>query len=128
MKTCPNFDALYHGKGFQRPLRRQWVKFAQVKRADFVEPTKHSVICNIHFSPVCYEKRFMVEMGPPLSGAVPTIQSLAATNSTAKVLRILFTAHDRSANRTCLQENPSTNEEVDDRQCFEISYTKSTEN
>ena len=64
---------------------------------------------------------------PPLSGAVPTIQSLAATNSTAKVLRILFTAHDRSANRTCLQENPSTNEEVDDRQCFEISYTKSTE-
>ena len=37
-------------------LRRQWVKFAQVKRADFVEPTKHSVICNIHFSPDCYEK------------------------------------------------------------------------
>ena len=44
-------------------LRRQWVKFAQVKRADFVEATKHSVICDIHFSPDCYEKRFMVEMG-----------------------------------------------------------------
>ena len=67
-------------------LRRQWVKFVQVKRADFVEPTEHSVICNIHFSPDCYEKSFMVEMGlrkqsPLLSGAVPTIQSPAATNS-----------------------------------------------
>ena len=44
-------------------LRLQWVKFAQVKRTDFVEPTKHSVICNIHFSPDCYEKSFIVEMG-----------------------------------------------------------------
>ena len=67
-------------------LRRQWVKFVQVKRADFVEPTEHSVICNyIHFSPDCYEKSFMVQMGlkkqsPLLSGAVPTIQSPAATN------------------------------------------------
>ena len=67
-------------------LRRQRVKFVQVKRADFVEPTEHSIICNIHFSPDCYEKSFMVEMGlrkqsPLLSGAVPTIQSPAATNS-----------------------------------------------
>ena len=68
-------------------LRRQWIKFVQVKRADFVEPTEHSVICNIHFSPDCYEKSFMVEMGlrkqspALLSGAVPTIQSPAATNS-----------------------------------------------
>jgi len=67
-------------------LRRQWVKFVQVKRADFVEPTEHSVICNIHFSPDCYEKSFMVEMGLKkqsslVSGAVPTIQSPAATNS-----------------------------------------------
>jgi hypothetical protein len=67
-------------------LRWQWVKFVQVKRADFVEPTEHSVICNIHFSPDCYEKSFMVKMGlrkqsPLLSGAVPTIQSPAATNS-----------------------------------------------
>jgi len=46
----------------------------------------HSVICNIHFSPYCYEKSFMVKMGlrkqsPLLSGAVPMIQSPAATNS-----------------------------------------------
>ena len=44
-------------------LRPQWVKFAEVKGADFVEPTKHSVICNIHFSLDCYEKNIMVEMG-----------------------------------------------------------------
>ena len=68
-------------------LRRQWVKIVQVKGANFVEPTEHSVICNIHFSPDCYEKSFMVEMGlrkqspALLSGAVPTIQSPAATNS-----------------------------------------------
>ena len=113
-------------------LRRQWIKFLQVKRADFVEPTKHSAICNIHFCPDCYEKGFMVEMGLRkqsllLSGAVPTIQSLAATNSAEKVLRILFTAQDGSAIKTCLQEDPSTNEQVADRQCIEISYTKSTE-
>ena len=68
-------------------LRRQWVKIVQLKGANFVEPTEHSVICNIHFSPDCYEKSFMVEMGlrkqspALLSGAVPTIQSPAATNS-----------------------------------------------
>ena len=41
-------------------LRWQWVKFVQVKRANFVEL---SVICNIHFSLDCYEKSFLVEMG-----------------------------------------------------------------
>jgi len=66
-------------------LRRQWVKFVQVKRADFVEPTQHSVICNIHFSLDCYQK-FHGGNGPRkqsllLSGAVLTIQSPAATNS-----------------------------------------------
>ena len=58
----------------------------KIARADFVEPTGHSVICNTHFSD-CYVKRsFLVEMGlrkqsPLISGAVPTIQSPAATNS-----------------------------------------------
>ena len=37
-------------------LRRQWVKFVQVKRADFAEPMEHSVIWNIHFSPDCDKK------------------------------------------------------------------------
>ena len=62
-----------------------------------------------------------------LSGALQTIQSLAETNLAEKVLWILFTEQDGSAIRTCLQENPSTNEEVADRQCIKISYTKSTE-
>ena len=58
----------------------------KIARADFVEPTGPSVICNIHFSPDCYVKSFMVEMGlrkqsPLPSGAVPTIRSPAATNS-----------------------------------------------
>ena len=88
-------------------LRQQWVKFVQVKRANFVEPTEHSVICNIHFSLDCYEKSFMVEMGLrkqslQLSGSVPTIQSPAATKSAGKVLWILFTAQDDSATTTCL--------------------------
>ena len=58
----------------------------KIARADYVEPTGHSVICNTHFLD-CYVKRsFLVEMGlrkqsPLLSGAVPTIQSPAATNS-----------------------------------------------
>ena len=88
-------------------LRRQWVKFVQVKKANFVAATEHSAICNIHFSLDCNEESFMVEMGlikqsPPLSGAVPTIQSPAATKSAGRVLRILFTAQDGSATRTCL--------------------------
>ena len=51
-----------------------------------MKPTEHSVICNIHFSPDCSEKSFFAEMGlrkqsPLIPGAVPTIQSPAATNS-----------------------------------------------
>ena len=99
-------------------LRWQWIKFVQVKRADFIKPTKHSVICNIRFSPNCYEKSFMVEIG---------LRKLAPTNLAGKVLQILFTAQDGSATRTCLKENPSTNEQVADWQFIEISYTKSTE-
>ena len=67
-------------------LRRQWVKFVQVKRADFKEPSVHSVICSSHFSPDCYEKSYMAEMGLKkqnhlLPGAVPTIHSQPEANS-----------------------------------------------
>ena len=53
-----------------------------MKRANFVE---HLVICNIYFSPDCYKKRFMghgngaEKAKSATSGAVPTIQSPAAT-------------------------------------------------
>ena len=43
-------------------LRRQWTKFVQVKRADFVEPSKHSVICGAHFTSDCFESGYMREM------------------------------------------------------------------
>ena len=92
-------------------LRRQWVKFVQVKRANFVAATEHSAICNIHFSPDCYEESFMVVMvmikqSPRLSGAALTIQFPVTTKSAGRVLRILFTAQDGSATRTCLPRKP----------------------
>ena len=70
-------------------LRRQWVKFVQVKRADFEEPSVHSVICSSHVSPDGYEKSCVAEMGLKeqkkkkklLPGAVPTIQALREINS-----------------------------------------------
>ena len=34
-------------------LKRQFVKYVQVKIADFVEPFEHSVICSSHFSSWC---------------------------------------------------------------------------
>ncbi|CAH3139008.1 unnamed protein product [Pocillopora meandrina] len=45
-------------------LKRQFVKFVQVKIADFVEPFERSVVCSSHFS----------------SGAVPTIQAPPEAN------------------------------------------------
>ena len=81
----------------------------QLKRANFVEPTEDSVICKVHFSPDCYEKGFMVEMGlrkqsPRLSGAVPTIQSRAGTKSAGKLFRmsLVYSTRTGSATRTCL--------------------------
>ena len=44
-------------------LKQQWVKFVQAKRAHFVEPFKHSVVCSSHFSSDCNKKGSMVEMG-----------------------------------------------------------------
>ena len=34
-------------------LKLQFVKFVQVKIADFVEPFEHSVVCSSHFSSWC---------------------------------------------------------------------------
>ena len=67
-------------------LKRQWVKFVQVKRADFVEPSVHSVICSNHFSPDCYQNSYMAEIGLTkkkqfIPGAVPKIHALPETKS-----------------------------------------------
>ena len=60
--------------------------FVQVKRADFVEPSVHSVICSNHFSPDCYENSYMAEIGRTkkkqlLSCAVPKIHAHPETKS-----------------------------------------------
>ena len=59
-------------------IRRQWVKFVQTKRANFDGKSQWSVLCEIHFSPECYEDSMMVDMGfkkrkTLKKGAVPTI-------------------------------------------------------
>ena len=41
-------------------IRRQWI---QVKRADFLQPTEHSIICGAHFAHECFEDDVMVKMG-----------------------------------------------------------------
>ncbi|XP_025113129.1 uncharacterized protein LOC112575462 isoform X4 [Pomacea canaliculata] len=35
-------------------LRKQWVQFVRVCRADFTTPTRNSVVCERHFAPECY--------------------------------------------------------------------------
>ena len=35
-------------------IRRQWIKFVQVKRKDFIKPTANSVLCEKHFPPGSY--------------------------------------------------------------------------
>ena len=61
-------------------IRRQWIKFVQVKRADFLQPTEHSIICGAHFAHECFEDDEMVKMGLKdkrsnlKSDSVPTIQ------------------------------------------------------
>ena len=72
----------------------------------------------------------MVEMGlikqsPRFSGAIPMMQSPAATKSAGRVLRIWSTAQDGSAIRTCIPRKPQHQRTSADRQlCIEISYTK----
>ena len=41
----------------------QEIKFVQVKRDDFVEPTKYSVICGAHFTSDCFEGVYNVRNG-----------------------------------------------------------------
>ena len=70
-------------------LRRQWVKFVQVKRANFSEPSENSVICGSHFSSESFERCLMNEMGLKkqrllVPGAVPTIQPETPVNSDAR--------------------------------------------
>ncbi len=84
VKFCGNSDKTGHSihKFPQnKALRRQWVRFVQVKRADFGEGsvTQYSVVCGAHFTKDSFRNALQYELGfsrkRELSeGAIPTIQ------------------------------------------------------
>ena len=64
--SCNNSNKTGHSTYFfpkEERIRRKWIKFVQVKRADFLSPTEHSIICGAHFAPECFEDDGMVKMG-----------------------------------------------------------------
>ena len=62
--SCNNSNKTGHSTHFFFPkkerIRRRWI---QVKRADFLQPTEHSIICGAHFAHECFEDDAMVKMG-----------------------------------------------------------------
>ena len=86
-------------------LRRQWTKFVQVKRAEFVEPSKHSVICGAHFTSDCFEGDYMREMGFKMStdlipSAVPRIQLQMPQQQALSEVRIKRTMESEETEKT----------------------------
>ncbi len=107
-------------------LRRQWLRFVQLKRADFVEPSPHSVICHIHFSPECYEKNHLEQMGfkaqkKLLSGAVPTIQSPEATKSSKRRMQTEDSEGPEVADNT--ERRPKKSRALQKLEVNRVSYT-----
>ena len=81
--SCNNSNKTGHSTHFfpkEERIRRQWINFVQVKRADFLEPTEHSIICGAHFANECFDDDGMVKMGFKdkrsylKTSSVPTIQ------------------------------------------------------
>lgn len=81
--SCNNSNKTGHSTHFfpkEERIRRQWIKFVQVKRADFLQPTEHAIICGAHFAHEWFEDDGMVKMGLKdkrsnlKSDSVPTIQ------------------------------------------------------
>ena len=64
-----------------KKLRDKWIKFVQVKRANFPGPTASSVICQLHFKEADfknwgqYKNGFASKLLLNTESAVPTIQS-----------------------------------------------------
>ena len=86
-------------------LRRQWTKFVKVKRAEFVEPSKHSVICGAHFTSDCFEGDYMREMGfnmPTglIPSAVPRIQLQMPQQQALSEVRIKRTMESEETEKT----------------------------
>ena len=81
--SCNNSNKTGHSTHFfpkEERIRHQWINFVQIKRADFLEPTEHSIICGAHFANECFEDDGMVKVGLKdkrsnlKTGSVPTIQ------------------------------------------------------
>ena len=86
-------------------LRWQWTKFVQVKRAEFVEPSKHSVTCGAHFTSGCFEGDYMREMGFKMStdlipSAVPRIQLQMPQQQALSEVRIKRTMESEETEKT----------------------------
>uniref|UniRef100_A0A3B3CPX6 THAP domain-containing protein 1 n=1 Tax=Oryzias melastigma TaxID=30732 RepID=A0A3B3CPX6_ORYME len=72
-------------------LRRQWIRFVEVKRANF-KLTKNSVICGAHFEKECMMNALQIAMGYSVRtllspDAVPTIQPTPTEEQMAKARR-----------------------------------------
>jgi uncharacterized protein (DUF2235 family) len=71
-------------------IRRQWIKFVQVKRKDFIKPSANSVLCEKHFPPGSYPVEYELKkaMNLPvrkkclLPDAVPTIHTVPCSTTT----------------------------------------------
>ena len=86
-------------------LRQQWTNFVQVKWADFVEPSKHSVICGAHFTLDCFEGSYMQEMGfkmltDLIPSAVPKIQLQTPQQQSLRDLVFLAVLTHRSTEQS----------------------------
>lgn len=45
-------------------IGHQWIKFVQVRCADFLQTTEHSMICGaLHIAPECFKGHGMIKMG-----------------------------------------------------------------
>ena len=86
-------------------LRRQWTKFVQAKRANFVEPSKLSVIYNAHFASDCFDGGYIREMGFKKStdlipSAVTTIQPQTPQQQALSEVRIKRTMESDETEKT----------------------------
>ena len=70
-------------------IRRQWIKFVQVKRKDFIKPTANSVLCEKHFPlgsyPVEYELKKAMNL-PARRGTNHTYGAMFNDNDVTKRL------------------------------------------
>ena len=96
VQFCGNSNKTGHSKHMSPRdlnLRWQWTKFVQVKPAEFVEPSKHSVICGAHFTSDCFEGDYMREIGFKMStglipSAVPRIELQMPQQEASSEVRI----------------------------------------